>query len=348
MIKCALDCDPGHDDLAMIMLAVYNPKLEVEYISTCHGNQTVNKTYINARRTLNLIHKADKIPVYKGYSQPLIRKSVACPEIHGDSGLEGVDWTEIDKTMPKNPALEILGYKDEKELKSNDFFIHLHKILSNLKDDEKFNIISTASQTNTAQYLLAFPEDAKKIRMIVMGGNFLTVGNIAPFAEFNIMIDPESVNLILNSGVEYIFAAPLDITHTVLINESVLNKIKNNVYQYSNKFYDMLEKLLLFFKDSYFEIFDFKAPPLHDPVAAFYLIEPEWFESKKCHVDIETKGEFTYGCCCTSLLKKTLNENEKKKNINAIVCLKLKEGGHDAFWNCIIQAWTEIAKVIGN
>ena len=39
---------------------------------------------------------------------------------------------------------------------------------------------------------------------------------------------------------------------------------------------------------------------------------------------------------------------EMQKNINATVCLKLKEGGHDAFWNCIIEAWTEIAKVIGN
>ena len=56
-----------------------------------------------------------------------------------------------------------MGYKDESELKPNDFFIHLHKLILELKDDEKFNIISTGSQTNTAQYLLAYPEDAKKI-----------------------------------------------------------------------------------------------------------------------------------------------------------------------------------------
>jgi inosine-uridine nucleoside N-ribohydrolase len=157
--------------------------------------------------------------------------------------------------MPKNPALEILGYKDEKELKSNDFFIHLHKILSNLKDDEKFNIISTASQTNTAQYLLAFPEDAKKIRMIVMGGNFLTVGNIAPFAEFNIMIDPESVNLILNSGVEYIkviaiiFFVPILASMQVKSN-IILSSLLIKSLPFFISFFSLIEKNLIFFNES--------------------------------------------------------------------------------------------------
>ena len=350
MIKCALDCDPGHDDLAMIMLAVYNPKLSVQYISTTHGNQTVNKTYLNARRTLTLIKRADKIPVYKGYSRPLIRDSIACPEIHGESGLGGVDWKKIDEEIPKNPALDIMGYKDESELKPNDFFIHLHKLIMELKDDEKFNIISTGSQTNTAQYLLAYPEDAKKIKFTCMAGNFTIVGNIMPFAEFNVMIDPEATNYILNSGVEYVFAAPLDITHTVLITDKVMEEIRNSTKVYSPLFAEMIEKLLLFFKDSYRDVFGFIYPPLHDPVAAFHVISPECFEHEECHVDIETKGEFTYGCCCTDLIykKKGFNEKFVGKKHNATVCLKLKEGGIDAFWKAMIEVFTNIAKEIDN
>lgn len=346
-MKCVLDCDPGHDDLAMIMLAVYNPKLDVQYISTTHGNQTVNKTYINARRTLNLIKRADKIPVYRGYSRPLTRLSVACPEIHGESGLGGVDWSQVDATMPRNPALDILGYKDESELRPDDFFKHLHRLISETKEGERFNVITTGSQTNIAQYILAYPDDAKKIRMTTMAGNFMIVGNITPFAEFNVLIDPEAADLIIKSGVDYVFAAPLDITHTVLVTKKILDDIKAATEPYSPMFSEMIQKLLTFFKDTYREVFGFADPPLHDPVAAFYLIAPEWFEQVRCHVDIETKGEYTYGCCCTDLLLKKRDPSKANKPANATVCLKLKEGGHEAFWNAIIKVWSDIAKEVG-
>lgn len=344
-MKCVLDCDPGHDDLAMIMLAVYNPKLDVQYISTTHGNQTVNKTYINARRTLNLIKRADKIPVYRGYSRPLTRESVACPEIHGESGLGGVDWDPVDKTMPRNPALDILGYKDESELRPTDFFKHLHRLIE--ESEDRFNVITTGSQTNIAQYLLAYPEDGKKIRMTTMAGNFMVVGNITPFAEFNVLIDPEAADYIIKCGVDYHFAAPLDITHTVLITDQILERIRSSLSPLAPTFCEMLIKLLTFFKDTYRDVFGFESPPLHDPVAAFYLIAPEYFHAVRCHVDIETKGEYTYGACCTDLVLKKRDPSKAVKPDNATVCLKLKEGGHDAFWDAIIGAWTEIAKEVG-
>ena len=342
-MKCILDCDPGHDDMAAIMLLAYSKALNCQFISTTHGNQTVQKTYLNARRTLTLIKKADKIPVYRGYSRPLTRESVACPEIHGESGLGGYDWTEIDKQMPENPALALLGYKSESELKPTDFFGHLHKLIQEAAaQGERFQVITTGSMTNIAQYLLAHPEDAKHMRLCCMAGNFLVVGNITPFAEFNVLIDPEATKLIVESEVEVTFSAPLDITHTVLVTQDVINEMKASITPKSQKFYDAMLALLMFFKDTYKDVFGFESPPLHDPVAVFYLLNPEVFESKRCHVDIETKGEFTYGCCCHDLL--TL---KKTKPDNVTVCLKLKEGGVEAFWKAMIGVWAEIAGVIG-
>ena len=89
--KCVLDCDPGHDDFAAIILLLCSPSLDVQFISTSHGNQSVNKTYQNTWRTLNLIKRADKIPVYREFSTPLVQKSFAAAEIHGVSGLGGCD-----------------------------------------------------------------------------------------------------------------------------------------------------------------------------------------------------------------------------------------------------------------
>lgn len=55
---------------------------------------------MNAKRTVFLSGK--HIPVYKGYAEPLCRESRACPEIHGETGLGGIDWAPIDAAMPKD------------------------------------------------------------------------------------------------------------------------------------------------------------------------------------------------------------------------------------------------------
>ncbi|OHT13170.1 Inosine-uridine preferring nucleoside hydrolase family protein [Tritrichomonas foetus] len=344
--KCILDCDPGHDDLAAIMLMVCSDKLDPQFISTTHGNQTVNKTYQNARRTLNLIKRADKIPVYRGFSRPLVRESVACPEIHGESGLGGVDWEPIDATMPRNPVLDLLGYKTEDELQPTDFYKHLHQLISEVPEGERFQVITTGSMTNIAQYLLAYPNDAKKMTVTSMAGNFMVVGNITSFAEFNVLIDPEANDIVVKSEAEMIFAAPLDITHTVLVDSKVMEMIKEATEPHSPLFYNMISSLLMFFKDAYLHVFGFESPPLHDPVAVFYLLHPECFESEKCHVDIETKGEFTYGACCHDLLMKK-KDPSKAKPANVTVCLKLKEGGHEIFWKEMCRAFNLIAKEVG-
>jgi inosine-uridine nucleoside N-ribohydrolase len=330
--------------MAMIMLAVYSPKLDVQFISTTHGNQTVDKTYNNARRTLTWIKRADRIPVYRGYPRPLIRDSVACPEIHGESGLAGVDWSEIDALMPRNPALDLLGYETESELCPTDFFGHLHRLVES--SEGRFDLIVTGAQTNIAQYLSAFPGDGPKLRVHTMAGNFGVIGNIGAFSEFNVLIDPEAAKQVLNSGCEYYFAAPLDITHTVLVTPAVLQSIRSATEGSSREFADRLTSLLLFFVDTYSTVFGFESPPLHDPVAAFHAISPESFESIRRHVDIETVGQFTAGACCADIRR--LDERaEGDAAANATICLRLREGGLEGFWSVMIDVWARIASEIG-
>ena len=46
--KIILDCDPGHDDAVAIMLAGKSPKIELLGVTVVAGNQTLEKTQINA------------------------------------------------------------------------------------------------------------------------------------------------------------------------------------------------------------------------------------------------------------------------------------------------------------
>ena len=69
--------------------AGHHPHVELLGVSTVAGNQTVEKTTENALRVLaaaGLPH----VPVVAGQARPLLRHApLLCPEIHGDTGLDG-------------------------------------------------------------------------------------------------------------------------------------------------------------------------------------------------------------------------------------------------------------------
>jgi len=52
--KIIIDCDPGHDDAMAILLAHGNPEIELCAITTVAGNQTLEKTTLNARRVCSV------------------------------------------------------------------------------------------------------------------------------------------------------------------------------------------------------------------------------------------------------------------------------------------------------
>src|SRR5438132_1322673 len=86
--KIILDCDPGHDDAMAILLAHGNPEIELLAITTVAGNQTVDKTSLNARRVCTAAGIHD-VPVASGCDRPLTRDLKTAAYIHGESGLDG-------------------------------------------------------------------------------------------------------------------------------------------------------------------------------------------------------------------------------------------------------------------
>ena len=57
-----------------------------------------------------------------------------------------------------------------------------------------------------------------------MAGNFKCIGNIMPWSEFNVLIDPEACSYLLKEKVHITFI-PLDVTHTVLFDEQIEKQI---------------------------------------------------------------------------------------------------------------------------
>ena len=76
-IPIILDGDPGHDDAIAWVLARASRKLEILAVTSCCGNQTIEKTTYNALRVCTLIGL--HAPVGKGCSHPASRDWTALP-----------------------------------------------------------------------------------------------------------------------------------------------------------------------------------------------------------------------------------------------------------------------------
>ena len=85
----------------------------------------------------------------------------------------------------------------------------------------------TGPLTNIAKAILMKPSISKNIEeIILMGGAAMTLGNITPAAEFNIYVDPHAANIVFNSGIKIVMMG-LDVTHQVLVDENIINKISS-------------------------------------------------------------------------------------------------------------------------
>ena len=97
-IKIILDCDPGHDDAVAIMMAAKHPKIELLGITTVAGNQTLDKTSVNALNVCQYL--GVDVPVCAGCSVPMVRaKQIIADDIHGVTGLDGPVFEPLTKKL---------------------------------------------------------------------------------------------------------------------------------------------------------------------------------------------------------------------------------------------------------
>jgi purine nucleosidase len=82
---------------------------------------------------------------------------------------------------------------------------------------------------------------------------------------------------------------PLEVSHTALVTPDIIERID----KMNSSFGRLMVDLLFFFAKTYKEVFGFDHPPLHDPLAVAYVINPSIFKTKFMRVDIETSSLLT-------------------------------------------------------
>jgi purine nucleosidase len=268
--KIILDCDPGHDDALAIMLAHGCPEIELLAITTVAGNQTLDKTTLNARRVCTVAGITD-VPVARGCAQPLVRELVTAGHIHGQSGLDGPTWPD--------PAIPEAG------IHAVDLIIDLI-----MASPGEITLVPTGPLTNVAVALRKEPQIADRVHEVVLMGGSFTRGNTTPAAEFNIYVDPEAAATVFTAPWPVTMVG-LDLTHQALATDDVMARIATLATPLSA----IIIELLRFYGRTSRNEQGWAAPPVHDPCAVARVAQPALIDVRSAYVAVETAGQLTAG-----------------------------------------------------
>ena len=268
--KVIIDCDPGHDDAAAIILAARSPELELVGITCVAGNVEVEKTSANALKLCGLAG-VRTVPVVKGMSQPLFGELLTATHVHGKSGLDGADLPETDLSLHPGHAVDFL-------------------IDTIMDSDADITLIPMAPLTNIAMAMLREPGIIPRIPQIVLMGGSIGMGNVTSSAEFNIYVDPEAAKIVFDSGIPIVMVG-LDVTHQAILTHEHIAKI----HQPGTPVSATLTSMFLFYLEAIAKLGHTEFASLHDACAVASVCDPTLLTTQLMYVDIETKGEFTRG-----------------------------------------------------
>lgn len=267
--KIILDCDPGHDDAVAITLAANSDKIDLLGITVVAGNQTLEKTQINARNVCQWL--GVDVPVYAGCGQPMVREKMIAGDIHGETGLDGPVFPPLTKELEKEHAVNFI-------------------IKTLMESDGDITMVTTGPMTNLAMAMRMEPAIIPKIKQIVLMGGAYTNGNVTPAAEFNIIADADAAYVCFTSGCP-ITMMGLDVTRKVLCYPEIVDRME----KIGNKASKLFADLMRFFCKTQKEVFGWEGGPLHDPVTIAWLIDPSVVTLKPMHVDIDIRSVQSYG-----------------------------------------------------
>ncbi len=267
-----IDCDPGQDDALALLLALGSPaELDVLAVTTVAGNAPLALTEKNARKVLELAGRSD-VPVHAGCARPLVRRSVNADYVHGATGLDGYPLPE-----PRTPL-------------ANGHAVDAIIEVLRARPAGTITLCPTGPLSNVAMAMVKAPEIVPRLREIVLMGGAIGLGNVTPAAEFNIFVDPQAADVVFRAGVPIVMCG-LDLTHQAVVTPERLAAIRALGTEVSAAVTGLLE---------FYNIYDQTqrgrpGAPLHDPCVIAYLLRPELFKGRDCHVAIETQSELTMG-----------------------------------------------------
>lgn len=255
-----IDTDPGQDDAVAILLALAaSDRLDVKAITTVAGNVPIERTTANARRICDLAGRPN-VPVHAGCDRPLIFDLETAEFVCGPDGLAGADLPP-----PSRPACEGHG---------------VEALIALARSVDGLTICALGPLTNIALALRLAPDIAGRIARIVLMGGAQNLGNMTPAAEFNTYVDPHAAQIVFGSGIPLVMFG-LHVTHDAVPRPEDLAAIEGLGTATAKAVHGMMTRPRATGLGT-------AGHPMHDPCTVAFLLWPDLFTGRDCHVEVET------------------------------------------------------------
>ena len=277
--KLIIDADPGIDDAVAIMLANGSHVFDILGITAVYGSASLNQT---ARNTLYLADLYDigcKVAI--GAKQAIL-KSIPFDETpNGKNGLGNYVYPQLGRKPYDRWAWELI-YE------------------AALECEGELEILTLGPLTNIAIAVLRYPLLKDLVKRIVIMGGSSEIGDVSPYAEFNMMQDAHAASIVMEAGFHDLVMVDLMSCMTAyltdieadrfLIQKSKLGPLYETMRRYQRKvFRDYLEEFPL--AGEYLA----ERNVFCGAVAAAVAVDQSISAVEPCYVAVETRSAVNYG-----------------------------------------------------
>ena len=263
------------DDGFALALALADPEIEVDLVTTVGGNSDVDTS---TRLTVDLLARVGRedVPVLRGAGMPLNPRWRRTPSLG-----EQAEDASRGRGQPAAPAL-------------------VERVMA---EPGELTVVAIGPLTNVALALMLEPGVALAVReIVVMGGVYLKQTNVAAMpGEYNFWCDPDAAACVLASGAALRLVG-LDVTEQVRLTRdhtAAMRASEGRFAPFAGECADGWIDHQTRVKRNDEREHDSCA--LHDPLAVAAVSHPELVEWRPAHVEVETTSSLTRGVAVADL-----------------------------------------------
>jgi len=274
-----IDTDTASDDAVALVIALTHPDVEVVGISVVAGNVPLDLGVQNALWVAEQCNAS--VPVHAGAATPLIVALETGQYVHGADGMGDIGLPLTGRTPASDDGVGAL-------------LAASHRYAGQLE------LVTLGPLTNLALALRADPTLPERLaRCVVMGAVADHVGNQTPVAEFNMWVDPHSVDEVLRSGLE-VELVGWDVSRRDAVFDADAAEAMRSIGTPNARWAVDIQRVLVEFCHTQTNLDGFDLP---DPIAMAYAIDPTIAtETRRLACWCETSSELTRGMVVMDLL----------------------------------------------
>lgn len=229
------------------------------------GNQSIEVVTKNALALASYL--GIDAPVAAGASRALVERPINAAYIHGDNGLGGIELPAPSHTLESRHAVDLI----------------VDLVMAH--EPGTITLVPTGALTNIALAVRIEPRIVERVKEVVLMGGAIQGGNKTATAEFNIATDPEAAAIVFGESWPVTMVG-LDVTHQALATPEAiapLSALGTGPAKVAVRLIDAM-------RSAYKANQDFENPPMHDPCAVAYVIDPRVMTTRTAPVSLSLSG----------------------------------------------------------